>query len=214
MNPIKTIVLDLDGPLLDGTLRHWQCYSDILTAGGYEPIDLPRYWDMKRNRIDRRRLLALSDATDFCDEFLDIWLQKIEDREYLSLDRLQPGATDVLSDWKNSDKKLVLATMRNNRANLQWQLDELGIARFLDAVVVVGSSQSGADKAANVGPLLAGTRSDESIWVGDTEVDIDAARTLGIRICALSCGLRTEKYLAHLSPDMLHSDLASLAGFV
>lgn len=208
---IKCMVLDLDGPLLEGMHRQYKCYGDILTEHGFKPIPKNQYWEMKRNRVDRRQLLALSNVCDFYDEFLASWLRRIETKEYLALDRLQNGVIGILSGWKSSGIRLLLATMRNNATNLNWQLGELGIARFLDEVVVVGSGQAGTNKSANIKPLLNGSRLEEVIWIGDTEVDIYAARELGVRVCALTCGLRTEEYLASLSPDMLEADLNSFS---
>ena len=208
---IKTIVLDLDGPLLDGRYRHYQCYSDILTEHGFDPILMPLYWENKRDRMDRRKLLALSNASDLYDEFLASWIQRIETKKYLALDRLQNRVEDILVDWKKSGIRLLLATMRNNPGHLQWQLGKLGILHLLDEVVVVGSSQAGASKSAEIKPLLSDMRLEEAIWVGDTEVDIYAARELGVKVCTLTCGLRTEEHLASLSPDMIEENLSSFA---
>lgn len=208
---ITTIVLDLDGPLLDIMHRHYKCYSDIMTAQGYLPIPIDRYWDMKRNRVNREMLLSLSNAADIYDEFLASWIEKIENREYLALDRLQDGAIDVIRGWKEAGIRLLLATMRNNSTNLHWQLGELGIKRFFDEVVVAGCRQSGPAKYELIRPLLDSKCLDGVIWVGDTEVDIQAARELGVKACALTCGLRAEKYLASIYPDILAKNLHSLA---
>ncbi|MDD5180280.1 MAG: HAD hydrolase-like protein [Gallionellaceae bacterium] len=208
---IKTIILDLDGPLLDGMQRHYQCYRDILLEHGFAPIPMRQYWEMKRNRVDRRKLLALSNASDLYDEFLASWIQRIEARKYLALDRLQSRVEDILVNWKKSGIRLLLATMRNNAAHLHWQLDKLGIADSLDEVVVVGSGQAGASKSAEIKPLLSNKRLDEVIWIGDTEVDIHAARELGVKVCVLTCGLRAEEYLASLAPDMIEENLSSFA---
>jgi phosphoglycolate phosphatase-like HAD superfamily hydrolase len=52
---------------------------------------------------------------------------------------------------------------------------------------------------------------DRVVWVGDTEVDVAAARELGVRVCALTCGLRTKEYLVNLSPDYIEAGLHSFA---
>ncbi|QEE25648.1 HAD family hydrolase [Rhodanobacter glycinis] len=211
MIPHKTVVLDLDGPLLDGVLRHYQCYSDILAEHGFVAIPMDQYWEMKRARVDRNKLLALSGATEFYDTFLAHWLQRIESRDYLALDRVQDGAVETLTRWKGLGMRLLLATMRNNTQNLEWQLEQHGLITLLDRVVTVGSSHAGAAKATHVRPLLLNSRAGETIWVGDTEVDIYAARELEVDVCALTCGLRTREYLASLSPDLLEPSLVAFA---
>ncbi len=186
--------------------RHYQCYCDILLEHDFDPIPIHQYWEMKRDRVSRRQLLALSNAIELYEIFLATWMQRIESREYLDMDQLQYGVVDILSNWKKLGVRLVLATMRNNSANVSWQLKKLKIAHFFDALVVVGSD---ARKSAEVKPVLNNVSLEEVIWIGDTEVDINAARELGVKVCALTCGLRTETYLASLSPDVLEKDLSS-----
>jgi phosphoglycolate phosphatase-like HAD superfamily hydrolase len=208
---IRTIVLDLDGPLLDGRQRHYYCYSHILKARGFEPVPLQLYWEKKRNRGNRREILALSNASGIYDEFLTAWIAMIEERRCLLLDTLQNLVVEILEEWKYAGIRLLLATMRNNSANLHWQLEELGIARFLDQIAVAGSSHSGANKSTVIKPFLNNEKLEQVVWVGDTEVDIRAARELGVKACAVTSGLRTEEYLASLFPDILEADLASCA---
>lgn len=208
---ISTLVLDLDGPLLDVKRRHYQCYSDIMREHEVEPVSMNFYWEMKRNRMDFRQLLALSHAADLCDEFLSAWSQRIEIKEYLAMDMLQNRAKEILGDWKRSGMRLLLATMRTHPDTLHWQLGELGIAHFLDEVIVAGGNQDGFGKAAGVKPHIDKKRLDEVVWIGDTEADVHAARLLKVKICALSCGLRNEAYLSSMLPDMMEPDLSAFA---
>lgn len=208
---IKTIILDLDGPLLDGIDRHYHCYRDILKAHGFASIPIGTYWKMKRNRDDGKKLLALSNAAELYDDFLSSWINRIETKEYLVLDRLQNQVLDILKIWKCLGIRLFLVTMRNNPANLKWQLECLGLNRFFDEVITVGSQNDGNTKSSRLRPFLKDVTIGEVIWIGDTEVDIYAARELGVEVCALTCGLRNEKYLKSLSPDMLEANLKSFA---
>jgi phosphoglycolate phosphatase len=208
---IDTLVLDLDGPLLDGMQRHYRCYRDILEEHSLRPIPVECYWEMKRNKVNRRTLLECSDALPLYDEFVATWIRRIETREYLKFDKLQNNVINILSNWKEQGIRLLVATMRNNPSNLAWQLDTLNLRRFFDDVVVVGNGQNGANKAADVRPKLMGRRIDRVVWVGDTEVDVAAARELGVGVCALTCGLRTRDYLLTLSPDSIEADIHSFA---
>lgn len=207
LSATNTIVLDLDGPLLDGMFRHYRCYSDILADLGRQPVPVDIYWKMKRDRVSRRTLLELTDSLPFYDDFLGMWLQRIELKEYLSLDRIQNGVKDILAAWKDDKKRLILATMRNHSENLFWQLNSFGLAGYFDEVVVIGSSGKG--KASEVAPFLAKTDLKQALWIGDTEMDVVAAKELGMKICALKCGLRNEAYLSSLSPDFLEDDIYS-----
>ncbi len=207
---IKTIILDLDGPILDGKLRHYRCYSDILLENGFTPMPVDEYWGMKRQRIDRHRQLAVSGADGIYDDFLRAWMERIEGKKYLELDRPQPGAVQRLKEWKSSGIKLILATMRNNKSNLYWQLELLELLQLLDQVVAVGTSGGETSKADAIKPYLKESSSAPVLWIGDTEVDIKAARLLGVRVCAVGCGLRTPDYLSTLNPNYLVFDLREI----
>lgn len=204
---INTIFLDLDGPLLDGRFRHYSCYSGILNEGGFLPVDFNSYWDGKRSRLDRRTLLKKSDAIDFYDEFLHEWLQRIELPVMLALDQLQPDVLSILSDWKDSEIEVVIATMRNHVSNTFNQLTSLGIMPLVSQVLVTGSYKGFAGKVEAARRVLSDNIPRTALWVGDTEVDIHAARSLNIPVCALTCGLRTQELLAAEKPDYLLNDL-------
>lgn len=171
-------------------------------------MGIDEYWGMKRVRADRHKQLAKSGADEMYDKFLEFWMERIEEKKYLEMDLLQAGAVQKMQEWKSSGLRLSLVTMRNNRENLFWQLTTLGLLPLFDDVIIVGNSEGdGSGKADAVRTLTLETGSDALLWIGDTEVDIKAARLAGVRICAVSCGLRTADYLATLKPDFIVPDL-------
>lgn len=200
---IKNILLDMDGPLLDGKQRHYQCYSDIVSALGFLPIDVDVYWEMKRMGKSRREQLAMSDAGSIYDTFLSEWIKKIEQLEYLEYDGVQSGAINKLKGWRNSGVSINLVTMRSNKNNLLVQLESTGLDVYLSSVTVCGHAKGGKGKAEAVKeahPELMGT---PSLWIGDTEADYEGARAFGCPVWLLSCGLRTNEFLKSLEPDFL-----------
>ena len=106
--------------------------------------------------------------------------------------------------------KLILATLRNNEDNLNWQLSALKLLPLLDKIIAVGTKETSMDKAKAVVRHIELINRDNVLWVGDTEVDILAARALDVKVCAVGCGLRTLEYLATLKPDFLALDLCSI----
>ena len=205
---IETIVLDLDGPLLDGVDRHYECYRRLLHGMGFQPISKQDYWHLKRSRIDRRSLLALSRAEACYDQFLDGWLQRIETPEMLAFDRLQPEALEILRSWRRCRIQLVLATMRNQRANTVRQLETLQLMPLFDHVCITGTCDCGG-KAAAVRRHLQHSDKEvaQAIWIGDTEVDIQAAHQLELPMYAVSCGLRTGAKLREFGAERVFGDL-------
>jgi phosphoglycolate phosphatase-like HAD superfamily hydrolase len=211
MPELKNLLLDLDGPLLDGRDRHYQCYRGILETLGFAAIGIGDYWQGKRSRMSRMDLLRLSGAETVYDVFVAAWIDTIESPEMLSLDKVQQGAIDCLRDWKEQGIGLTLVTMRKDRNALEAQLDSTGLRELLDSVLVSDHSDGGVGKADAVRRIFQGKISREnSLWVGDTEADWEAASALGCGIVLVANGLRDETYLTSLQGALVVPSIASL----
>lgn len=209
-NAPRTIVLDLDGTVLDGSSRLYACYRGILEDHGYAPVGFETYRRMRRERVDRRQQLAVSRAGAIYESFLSDWLERIEHPDLLALDRPQPGAARRLREWRGMGITLVLATLRRHPDRLEEQLARLGLAPLLDHVAVCEHRLGGAGKAREVEARVPDLYPGECLWIGDTELDVEAARALGCPVWAVTGGERTEAYLASLAPDFLSPDLESV----
>ena len=189
-NRQRVIFLDLDGPVLDGKFRHYNCYRDIVIKYGGVPIDIDAYWDMKRSMIKRDVLLKKSKFTDSYENFFNEWMTLIETPDYLKFDQLKPNVIDTLKMWKEHGFKIVLVTMRQNRINLIRQLQEINVFSILDEVI-------------DASPLVKNTKSEalknysflKAILIGDTEEDAKAARNLSIPFVGITNGLRERALL-------------------
>jgi len=204
---IRIVILDLDGPILDGKFKHYACYRQIITEHGHLPVDLDSYWRMKRERVDLRQQLTTSGAESIYESFKKSWLDLIEQPNMLVLDRLQPGVIEKLQSWRDNKVRLVVATLRRYPERLHDQLTNLGLGAFFDYVAVCEPSRGGHGKAQRLKNVVMDTPPSDCLWVGDTEVDVEAARSVGCPIWAVTCGLRAESYLTSLAPDFLSPDI-------
>ena len=197
--PLKNIFLDLDGPLLDGKLRHYYCYKFILEKFNFTPVGIDEYWESKRALITRLDLLKMSDAEAIYDEFLSLWIGMIEGPEALALDTVQIGAFDSLERLRSLSIKLTLVTLRKNKSALDKQLETTELDKFLDNVLVCDHSE-GAEGKVNAVRSNFGIKGglENALWIGDTEVDFMAAKSLGCPIILVANGLRNECYLRSL----------------
>ena len=211
MSEIKQIFIDLDGPLLDGKERHYFCYRSILERFGYKSIGIDEYWEKKRALVNRRDLLNLSGAEKIYDDFLVAWLSMIESSEALALDKVQEKAVDCIRSWKGQEIELALVTMRKNKQTLEAQLAATGLRRCLDVVLVCDHADGGAGKAYAVRNMYPSNRfKQDALWIGDTEVDWEAAQSLGCGVVLISNGLRNEAYLLSLKGALVKPSIASL----
>lgn len=204
MSDIKQIFLDLDGPLLDGKERHYFCYQSILKRFGFEPVGVDEYWIIKRSSAGLCDVLEMSGAGAIYDDFVVAWRMIIESPEALALDRVQEGAIDCLRHWKEKGIRLTLVTMRKNKRALDEQLELTGLRQFLDAILVCDHISGGGGKAdAARCALLDNVKISNAMWIGDTEIDWDAAQLLGCGIILVENGLRNREYLCTLKNSVI-----------
>ena len=197
---VKHVIIDLDGPILDGKMRHYFCYKQILQECGFRFLGLDKYWNHKRAAIDRMGLLSLTGATEIYNEFLEKWLLMIESREALSFDRLQDGAFERMVSWKAMGFHLTLVTMRRDFVNLKKQLSSFGILGLFDDVLKSNYADGGIGKAKILMDNYESISAKSCVWIGDTEADYAASSVLGCNLILVSNGLRNEEYLRKLRP--------------
>ena len=211
MRYIRQIFLDLDGPLLDGKERHYQCYRSILEKFGFKAIGIDEYWEKKRALVNRRDLLNMSDAEEVYDDFFAAWLTMIESADMLALDKVQQEAVEHLRSWKEQGINLTLVTMRKNKWALEEQLKSTGLRQYLDTVLACDHAEGGVGKADAVRDFFQGQLNmGDALWIGDTEADWEAAKSLGCSVVLLSNGLRNQAYLQSLQGALVKPSIASL----
>ncbi|MDO5572629.1 MAG: HAD hydrolase-like protein [bacterium] len=179
------VFIDLDGPILEGKERHYACYKDIVTEMNGVVIPLEKYWNLKRQRKNHYILQELSQLGNSTDLFMNCWLTRIEEKKYLQLDELKPHIKEALEKIRLFADRVVLVTMRQNKENLFWQLESLGLLPFFDEILVC----EGTDKYSKAETIKKYCR-EINLFVGDTEVDVFTADTLNIDFVGINNGLR------------------------
>lgn len=203
-------MIDVDGPILDGRLRHYTCYSEILRRHGYEPVDIEEYWRAKRRPSSLDEQLQLSSAAAIVKDFRLEWADRIEDCDLLSLDVAVAGALERVASWRRQGSRILFATHRRYGERVRNQLLQIGVATRNDDLVTADPAGGARAKAHAVRERLPRADWHAAIWIGDTEADANAARLLGCRIWLVTCGLRDAAYLETLSPDVLSASLANV----
>lgn len=190
MKKLDYIFLDLDGPILEGKNRHYQCYKDILKRHGGTVLDIDVYWDMKISKIKRDVLLLESNFGKTYEVFFEEWMKNIEDEKYLKLDVLKPDVAKTLKKWNKITDKIVLVTMRQNRDFLLNQLRRLDILDLLDEVIDCPPERKNTKYEA-----LKNKSFKKAIFIGDTEEDTNTAKMLNIQSIGITNGLRKKEFL-------------------
>ena len=211
---LNTVVFDLDGTLLDtlGDLAGSVNYA--LRKHGLPECSLQEVRSFLGNGIVRLMQGAVKNAVQgaaFDEVFQTFRSHYLE--HCLDTTQPYPGILPMMEKLREAGVKMAIVSNKLHPA-----VQELSRRFFVGLVVsAVGESETVRRKPNPDGVLRAlkemGSRPDEAIYVGDSEVDWETARNAGLR-CALVCwGFRDEEFLRTLpgtfayaqSPDDLLS---------
>ena len=208
-----TLFFDLDGPLLDVSPRHVALHRELMDEIGIRGMSDELYWRRKRARVPEDLILAELGASEHAPHYLRRRLELIETPEYLAHDRCWPWVGEVLNELADRHH-LVLVTVRTHRPALLEELERLNLTRFFREILSVPSEHYvDRQKADLIEDFLQRHRQlPQGNWmVGDTEVDIDAGRIVGLLTAAVLCGIRDWEHLAGAKPDVFMDDIRELA---
>lgn len=80
----------------------------------------------------------------------------------------------------------------------------------MNQIIVCDYLRGGIGKALAVKDAVQDLSPKRSLWVGDTEVDVEAAKFLGCPIWLIYQGIRSKKYLASLQADFLSDSIIDI----
>lgn len=202
------IYLDLDGPILDASERYYLVYRKVMEECKAEFLPRDEYWQLKTRKTPIDEILNQTSQKIDEAQYQKRRLQLIEDREFLKHDRVFPEVYRVLDNLKKGNR-LVLVTLRGLLEDLKWELDHLKLTSYFDALLTKkGNDGSWKVKVGLIGDDLDSSKDrQKSVVIGDTEIDILAAKHLKITNIAISRGIRTREFLLELKPDFLVESL-------
>lgn len=199
------IFLDLDGTILDVKYRCYRLYVNILSHGGFDCLDLSKYWMLKRDGVSERTIAFHTTTPVFAKYYVEKRLSLIDTMDYLVLDRVLNGAYETLDKWSlNHD--LYIVTARQDRPTLDQQLSLFDLHKYFKFVYSAGEKRIKKEK------LIRHEVSDKAdcVIIGDTERDIKAGKSLGIKTIAVTSGIRERYLLKIMKPDVIVEDITQL----
>jgi phosphoglycolate phosphatase len=220
-----TIFCDLDGPIIDVSERYYQTYlqawQTTCCAQSRLPLSKDHFWQLKQERTADTEIARRSGIPEsLIPKFLNTVAALVNQPQNLSQDQLQPGVQWALALLQDAGVRLVLVTLRP-QAEAEQLLHQYHLYDYFDQVW--GSTDSDAayrNNTAQKCSLLALAAQHEQIqahpnpnllanaWmIGDTEADVVAGQALNVSTLALTCGIRSHRYLAQLNPTRITRDL-------
>ena len=220
------IITDFDGPIMDLADRYYHVYQ-ICLAQVREPdrsikvLTKAEFWAYKRAKVSEQQVGIESGLTAAQAEvFKQIRDRTAHQLQYLELDRVIPGAISALERIQASGIELIVMTLRRT-CELNAAFDRYDLAKFfpLDRRYCLADDYQKQgdikDKTQLMAQALSELKPDPDTWmIGDTETDIIAAHTHGIRVIGVLSGIRDLDRLKQDRPDRIVADLAAAVAFI
>jgi phosphoglycolate phosphatase len=191
--PIKLIIFDLDGTLIDSSVDITNAINYAIEPYGVKPVTVQETISLIGEGITRlMEKIALSHQPSAVSLSKDVLIERFLEHYSSHLvdnTTVYPGISETLEQL-NGYKKAVIS---NKREVLSIKtLNDLGLLKYLD--LVVGSDTTPERKPSPV-PILHvlsrfGIKPEEAVIVGDSNYDIEAGKGAGIKTIAVTYGYR------------------------
>jgi phosphoglycolate phosphatase-like HAD superfamily hydrolase len=202
------LIFDLDGTILDISLKYNFLYDEIRINYGLPPVN---YW-RKRQEISDFSLCieALGISQLRLEEFRNEWASKIEEQKMLDLDSVLKDVKEKISLFNNQNHEIILCTARRNIKNLANQLHGLGLDTIFGQVLTSNSSSGKFKILQNYFSENPRDSFTNTWFISDTAEDILVGKKLGLKTCGVLTGLGSRESLGGAGADLT---LASVANF-
>ncbi|MGH9443979.1 MAG: HAD family hydrolase [Thermoanaerobaculia bacterium] len=205
---LRALVFDLDGTLIDGYDAIESALAHAMRALGREPPGRAEVREMVGHGLEK--LLEEAVGTALADDGVRLF------REYYpsvaaEKSRLLPGVEHVLHSLQDSGRVLSVASNKPPRFS-RLILEAKGVAGVFRAIVGPDPRHPPKPDPSMLFEAMEvmGSRPEETVCVGDMEVDVEFARAAGVRSIVVPTGSRSRAFLETAGADLLIDDLSGL----
>lgn len=212
----RLVMFDLDGTLIDSVPDLAAAVNEMLLKLGRKPvaIEAVRTWVGNGVQMLVRRALANDIDADGVDEVeaehaLELFNTAYEDGHELTV--VYPGVRDTLKWLSKQGVEMALITNKPERF-VAPLLDQMKIGRYFRWIIGGDTlPQKKPDPAALFFVMkMANIPASQSLFVGDSRSDVQAAKAAGVQCVALSYGYNPGRPIAEESPSLVIDDLRLL----
>ena len=212
---VRVFIFDLDGTLIDSKLDLALAVNATREKFGRGPLDHEQIYGYIGDGAPMlvRRALDHTEDDVLVAEALKFFLAYY--REHM-LDNtvLYPGVREGIEQLAADGRVLTVLTNKPERFS-KLILEGLGVAARFRLVYGGNTFERKKPDPIGIDAILreTGAAKEESLVVGDSEIDVQTARNAGVRVVGVSYGLGSDRLHEH-PPDLMVDSLTELAALV
>ena len=212
----RLVMFDLDGTLIDSVPDLAAAVDRMLLEMGRPPAGLEavRHWVGNGAQVLVRRALAgdqehQSVDDDEAERGLELFMQAYADSHELTV--VYPGVRDTLKWLSKQGVEMALITNKPERF-VGPLLDQMKIGRHFRWIIGGDTlPQKKPDPAALLFVMqMANVSPEQSLFVGDSRSDVQAAKAAGVQCVGLTYGYNHGRPITDESPNLVIDDLRAL----
>ncbi len=208
MKPVRSIIFDLDGTLVDTLEDITASVNFTLTKLGVKPLPRETVRQYVGDGVDVLLMRALGDRVELLADARGVY-DVHHSRNLVVRTRLYPNVAATLEYFK----ALPLAVVTNKAREFSLPiLEQLGISGYFRTLI---GAENGLPLKPAPDALLRimrefGVAAADTVMVGDGTTDLLAGKAAGVATCAIAYGFRPEEALRALGPDYVVHDFGEL----
>jgi phosphoglycolate phosphatase-like HAD superfamily hydrolase len=208
-NKLKHICFDLDGTLVDSYKTIYnstiKALNDLNIRGNINEGIFRKKIGMHFVDIFEDMKIPVTDFEEFITVYKDNYFLFIDDSE------LYENVSDVLKYLSQNRFKISLLTTKA-QDQAEKILDHFNLTEYFNLIM---GRRNGIAHKPSPEPLLMickelNVNPEESLIVGDTEMDVQCGQNANVKTCAVSHGYRTIESLLEYEPDYIVKNLIQL----
>jgi phosphoglycolate phosphatase len=208
----ELVVFDLDGTLIDGYAAIADALAYAMRELGAAPLPAERVRGMVGHGL--HSLLEQAVGAERAGEGVRLFRERYEEVAVAQTE-LMPGAAEAVAALGAAGHRMAVASNKPARFS-RLILEGRGLASAFFAIAGPDEETPPKPDPTMLRRIMAsaGAAPEETVVVGDMEVDDEFARAAGCRVVLIPAGSRTREELSSLRPDAFLESISLLPGWL
>jgi HAD superfamily hydrolase (TIGR01509 family) len=180
---IRCVIYDCDGVLFDSIEANKKFYNDVCVLAGRAPLSEQEVKYVHTHTVYETIHLIFG-HDDGLETKARESLKQIDMRNYVAYLKMEPYLLQILNLLKANQILRVINT--NRTTSMKHIMDQFGLWPFFDMVVTALDVKNPKPHPESIEKILQSLnlRKDEAVFVGDSEVDQQTAKSSGVKFIA------------------------------